>query len=149
MYEQCTYGTFTFDYHRMTVNEKTLYAANGMDQIGIEYTFRINGVLSATNDSDFQTLLRTANCILHAPRLSFRSKWSSVSATGPWTDYFFLDAADDIGWGPKPQELDINTIIGGRSALFTWTLVARVKQCFNESCDAFARPAASSSAHVG
>lgn len=134
MYEQCTYGTFTFDYHRMKVNQKTLYGVNGIDQIGIEYTFHIEGILSAPDETTFQTVLRTATCQLNTPRLPFTSQWSQNSG-GPYTKYWDIDPAKDTGWGPKPQNLDINVIIGGRSALFTWTLITRTKQCFGENCE--------------
>lgn len=126
-----TYGNFTFDYNRMKVGEKTLYGQNGIDQIGIEYTFHIEGIISATNVADFEAAMQAATCQLHTPRLRFTATWSDPAPTV----LFDIIPDADIGWGPKPQGLDINVIMAARSALFSWTLVARTKVCFDENCN--------------
>lgn len=134
MYEIATYGTFTFDLHRITVDETVLYGSNGIDQVGVDYRLDLSGIISAPNEVAFKAAIQQAECQLNTPRQAFSSSWSQTQA-GHYTTLISLTPEADIAWGPKPQGIKIREIIGGRSALISFSLIAKQKKCFDSGCN--------------
>jgi len=126
-----TYGSFTFRYHEMAVDQTPRYGDNGIDQTGIRYTFKISGWLNGADQPSFAALVAQTQCQLAKPRLNFSVQWSGDS--GQTTLYSF-NAATDLAWGPIPGAFNITRIVAGRAAMFSWTLTCETKSCFDGSC---------------
>lgn len=131
---QITYGGYTFNYKRLSVTQTPRYGDNGIDQTGIKYEFKIRGWITSTSQADFAIQLCQTKSILALPRKSFKVRWSSDGGNTFNILYDFEVAAngsgDDIAWGPMPGPLSISEFIGGRAAVFDWSLSVENKNCF-------------------
>ncbi|MCU1656001.1 MAG: hypothetical protein JWO57_657 [Pseudonocardiales bacterium] len=133
-----TYGGFTFDFNRMTVDQQPRYGDNGIDQTGIAYTFNVEGFLTAATTTAFLDILTKIQCYLNKPRLAFAVRWGETTAADTW---FSVDpSGDDIAWGPLPGEFKMQEIFAGRAIRYSWSLKVELKRCWDNSCSPFQRP---------
>ena len=136
---QYTYGGFTAKFARLNISEDTLYDDAGISQIGVKYTFNINGWLTGGTITDFQAALNNAECNLHTPRLALTIQWSE-DGVSDWITLYTFSTTNDIDYGPKPGPFAIQKFDGGKAALYSWSVTATSKLCFDNMCSQFPVP---------
>lgn len=142
-YHRITYNGFTFGYVRMNVTETPVYADDHLTLEGTNYQFEFSGTLCASGSAwtvaQFQTALEDMRCALAEPRGALSVQWSEDNSS--WTTDWNFPAyggnagnGADMSWGPFPGELRIVKMIGGRSALYGWSIRCFRKDCFGGDC---------------
>jgi hypothetical protein len=128
-----------FGYSRMSSSEAPVYAEDNYTLQGTLYSFEFSGVLTGSSVADFATQLEDMRCALAQPRQTLLIQWSEDNST--WvTEWNFPPGQPgsanfgDMSWGPFPGDLRITKMMGGRSAIYGWSIKCFRKDCFGNDC---------------
>ncbi|MDB5295738.1 MAG: hypothetical protein JWO31_1721, partial [Phycisphaerales bacterium] len=98
------------------------------------YAFDVTGTLTAATRAEFHDALNRYRNVMGRPRGGFTVSWSEDDGSDP-RSYYTFEGGQDIEFGPKPGPFEFTQFVGGLAAVYTWSLVVAVKECF-ASCTA-------------
>jgi hypothetical protein len=144
-YYNYTYGGKTLPFAKMAVTESPVYAEDKFTLQGTQYTFDFSGFLIVnqagqrlTSAAEFGSALLALECAMTRPRQSLVIQWSDDGIT--WTTLYNFQVtaygSDDNAWGPLPGDFKVTKFMGGRTGMYSWSVSAFQKTCFDSNCNA-------------
>lgn len=124
-----SYGSVTFPFTQVEVEQSPKFADDGIQHEGIQYDFTIRGVLAADTQANLNNLMLTMRNQLGKRGLIFSLKWTDDASVD--TVFYRFDPTNDDDWGPRPSPVRFMRFGGGIVTSYEWHVTCVAKECYD------------------